>query len=152
MMDLKSFTAAISQIAEEKGIPYDKVIESIESAIAAAYKKDYGQKGQIVKAKLDPETGKAKFWQVKLVVDKDMLYTDEELEAMKDRTLEQMENFQEGEKKVRFNPEKHIILEDAKKIKKDIKVGEELETVLETKEDYGRIAAQKPQSRLFCRK
>jgi N utilization substance protein A len=82
MMDLKTFTAAIAQIAEEKGIPYDKVIESIESAIAAAYKKDYGEKGQIIKAKLDPETGKVKFWQVKLVVGEDMLYTEEELEAM----------------------------------------------------------------------
>lgn len=43
-MDIKSFTAAIAQIAEEKGISYEKVIESIESAIAAAYKKDYGKR------------------------------------------------------------------------------------------------------------
>ena len=35
-------------------MPKDKVIETIEMAIAAAYKKDYGEKGQIVRAKLDP--------------------------------------------------------------------------------------------------
>ena len=56
-MDLKSFTSALSQIAEEKGIPAEKVIETIEMAIAAAYKKDYGKKGQIIKAKFNPKTG-----------------------------------------------------------------------------------------------
>ena len=44
-MDIKTFTSAIAQIAEEKGIPSEKVIEIIEQAIAAAYKKDYGEKG-----------------------------------------------------------------------------------------------------------
>ncbi|MDO8264767.1 MAG: transcription termination factor NusA, partial [Candidatus Parcubacteria bacterium] len=44
--------------------------------------------------------------------------------------------------KVRFNPEKHIILKDAKKLEKGIKAGEELKLPLNAKEDYGRIAAQ----------
>ncbi len=44
--------------------------------------------------------------------------------------------------KVRFNPEKHIMIEEAKKIKPKIKSGEELEIALEAKEDFGRIAAQ----------
>ena len=39
-MDVKNFTSAIAQIAEEKGISPDKVIETIEMAIAAAYKKE----------------------------------------------------------------------------------------------------------------
>jgi len=134
-MDLKNFTSAISQIAEEKGISSEKIIESIETAIAAAYKKDYGQKGQIVKAKLDSKTGKAKFWQVKIVVTEDMLYTEEELEALKDKEPEE-------DGKIRFNPEKHILLDEAKKIKKTIKAEEELEIPLKEKKDYGRIAAQ----------
>ncbi|MCX6760427.1 MAG: transcription termination/antitermination protein NusA, partial [Candidatus Nealsonbacteria bacterium] len=70
-MDLKNFVSAAAQIAEEKGIPLERVIESIETAFAAAYKKDYGKKGQIVKAKLNMETGQAKFWQVKIVVTPD---------------------------------------------------------------------------------
>jgi len=72
-MDIKNFASAIGQIAEEKGIPVEKVIETIEQAIAAAYKKDYGKKGQLIKAKLDPESGNVNFWQVKLVVDSLMI-------------------------------------------------------------------------------
>jgi len=148
-MDIKNFLSAISQIAEEKGIPYERVIESIESAIAAAYKKEYGKKGQIVKSKLNPETGEAKFWQVKLVVDENMIYTEEELEALKEQGIEKRfddESFvkpAEGEiVKVRFNPEKHLLLEEAKKIDKKLKPGDELEIPLEVKQEYGRIAAQ----------
>jgi len=138
-IDLKSFTAAISQIAEEKEIPTEKIIATIETALSAAYKKDYGKKGQVIKAKLDPQTGEAKFWQVKLVVDKKMIYSDSELEKLKDKKIEPKE---EGEKKVRFNPEKHIMINEAKKMNSKIKAGEELEMSLEAQKDYGRIAAQ----------
>lgn len=137
-MDLKTFNLAISQIAEEKGISREKVIETIEQAIAAAYKKDYGKKGQIIKAKLDLETGKVKFWRVKQVVDESMIYTEKELEEIKKGKKKP----KEGEKKIRFNPERHIMLEEARKIKKNVKVGEEIKIPLETHEDYGRIAAQ----------
>jgi N utilization substance protein A len=145
-MDLKNFASAISQISEEKGISSERIIESIETAIAAAYKKDYGQKGQIVKAKLEPESGKLKFWQVKLVVTEDMIYSEEELEKMKEEKesvfVPPSGTSADKEEKIRFNPEKHIMLEEAKKIKKGIKTGEELEIDLVTKKDYGRIAAQ----------
>jgi len=141
-MDFKSFASAISQIAEEKGIAPEKVIESLEQALAAAYKKDYGKKGQKILAKFNSKTGELRFWQVKLVVDQSMIYSDEELEKMKDKeekiSLEEIE----AEKKVRFNPEKHILLEEAKKIKPDIKPGEEFVIELTPKKDYGRIAAQ----------
>ncbi len=56
-MDLKNFASAIAQIAEEKEIPHAKAIEIIETALAAAYKKDYGRKGQLIKTKLNPVTG-----------------------------------------------------------------------------------------------
>jgi N utilization substance protein A len=149
-MDLKNFTSAMAQIAEEKGIPMEKIIDSIETAIAAAYKKDYGKKGQIIKAKLNPSTGELKFWQIKIAVTPDMLYTEEELEELKKQAKEHPEKAKNKEKeeeeskteKVHFNPEKHIFLEEAKALKPDIKAGEELEIALETKTDYGRIAAQ----------
>ena len=64
-----------------------KIIETIEAAIATAYKKDYGQKGQKIKAKFNPVSGDVKFWQVKLVVDDSMLYTEQEIEEMKDIKL-----------------------------------------------------------------
>ncbi len=144
-MDIKSFTSAVAQIAEEKGISSEKVIESIESAIASAYKKDYGEKGQKILAKLNPETGEVKFWQVKLVVDKKMIYSEEELEKLKKKKVKEEPSSAktiEGKEKVRFNPEKHIEISEAKKIKPKIKAGEELIIDLQPKKDYGRIAAQ----------
>ncbi len=128
-MDIKNFTLALDQIAEEKGISTEKVKESIETAIAAAYKKDYGQKGQLIKCKLDFKTGEFKFWQVKTVLSNDMIYSEEETE-------------EEVEDKVRFNPERHIMLEEAQKDNPKIQAGEEIETELVTKEEYRRIAAQ----------
>jgi transcription termination/antitermination protein NusA len=151
MMDLKNFAAAISQIAEEKGISKDKIIESIESAIAAAYKKDYGKKGQIIKAKMNQETGDLKFWQVKYVVDESMIFSEEEIAEMEAQSAEGFArdddrpvSQEEGKEnvKVRFNPEKHIMIEEAKKVNPKIKTGDEMETDLETRIDYGRIAAQ----------
>lgn len=142
-MDIKNFTSAISQIAEEKGIPLEKVIGSIETAIAAAYKKDYGERGQLIKAKLNPETGGVKFWQIKLVVSEEMIYSEEELEKLKSASAKAtVDKEKKKEEKIRFNPERHIMLKEAKKIKKGVKAGEELEMSLKTREDYGRIAAQ----------
>ncbi|MBL7142377.1 MAG: transcription termination/antitermination protein NusA [Candidatus Pacebacteria bacterium] len=149
MFDIKNFMSAIAQIAEEKSISPEKVLETIEVAIAAAYKKDYGKKGQIIKAKLDPESGDVQFKQVKIVVDKKMIYSEEELEKMSASSADApTRRKEEGliseaeDKKIRFNLEKHIMFEEAKKINSKIKVGEELETDLEEKKDYGRIAAQ----------
>lgn len=139
--DLKSFSSAIAQIVEEKGISYDKVIESIEAALAAAYKKEYGKKGQIIKAKFDPETNEVKFWQIKLVVDKSIIYSDEELEEMR-KKKKISEIPEESLKKIKFNPERHILFEEAKKINPEINTGEELKIPLKTEKDFGRIAAQ----------
>jgi len=148
-MDIKSFQRALAQIAEERGISPEKVIETIEVAIATAYKKDYGQKGQKIKAKFNPVSGDVKFWQIKTVVDQSMLYTEEEIEEMSRQRRDpsvagkDAEEVREGEdKKYVFNLEKHIMFEDAKKDYLKIKIGEEIEIPLETKKDYGRIAAQ----------
>ena len=43
-MDLKTFTSAVMEIAQERGIPQERVIEVIEAALASAYKKQYGKK------------------------------------------------------------------------------------------------------------
>jgi len=144
-MDIKSFKGALAQIAEERGISPEKVIETIEAAIATAYKKDYGQKGQKIKAKFNPVSGDVKFWQVKLVVDDSMLYTEGEIEEMKERKEIPQDEARAGEeppKKYVFNPEKHMMLNDAKKDYPEIKAGEEIEIPLVSKQDYGRIAAQ----------
>jgi N utilization substance protein A len=135
-MDQKQFFSAMAQIAEEKGISEDQIIETLEMAIAAAYKKDYGKKGQNIKVRFDAKTGEINVFQVFLVVDKTMLKPESE----EDEEIIEEEN--EEDKKIKFNPYKHIMIEEAKKIKKSVKLEDELEIKLETHSDFGRIAAQ----------
>jgi len=133
-VDLKTLTSAVMEIAEDRGIPQEKVIKIIADAIASAYKKEYGKKRQKIIAKLNPKTGEVKFWQVKQVVTEDMILLEEEKPASAKATA--------GEEKIRFNPERHIMLEEAKKIDSKIKKEDELKIPLKTKEDFGRIATQ----------
>src|SRR3989344_363629 len=69
MMDLKSLKKAVEQIADEKGIDATQVLEAIESSIAAAYKKEYRKKEEIVRCRFDLKNGELKFGQIKTVVD-----------------------------------------------------------------------------------
>jgi len=141
-MDQKQFLLAVNQIAEEKGIAPEQIVETLEMAIAAAYKKDYGKKGQNIKVHFDPKTGEIEVFQVFLVVEKDMLRPEEEGEAeLEEQAMEENEEPSE-DKKIRFNPYKHMIVEEAQKLKKGVKPGEEVQIKLETHTDYGRIAAQ----------
>lgn len=111
-MPISPFLAAINQICEEKGLKKEVVLETIEAALAAAYRKDFGQPDQIIKVSLDIENDKMKVFQVFDVV--------KEVE----------------------NPQREISLSEAKKIKKDIKEGETIEKELPSHRDFGRIAAQ----------
>lgn len=189
MFDIKQFLLAIKQIAEEKGIPEENVLETVEAAIAAAYKRDYGKKGQVIRAKLNSETGGVKMTQIHYVVegvDEEGNITGQlplklmeekpdfmEMDSIRSRARgkvtssddhgEATSNGMEGrsrnkklpepekesgiedkeeEIKIKFNPEKHIILDEAKKKNKKAKVGDEIVTDLETHTDFGRIAAQ----------
>lgn len=140
MFDLKVIHSVLDQLEEERGIPREKILEAIEMALATAYKKEYGKRGQYIRAKFDLNSGKADFYQVKIVVDESkVIFTEEGEEA--DKISDHPEVAEEG-LKVRFNPEHHILIEDARKIKKGVEVGEELIFPLENKGDYGRIAAQ----------
>lgn len=165
MLNIKELGKALKQVAEEKGLDPEKVVEAIESSIAAAYKKEYGERGEIVKCKLDMKTGELKFWKIKTVVDESTVRFVEEEEVpvgtegvvvtataipagkkdkeKKSSAKKRAEEENEDEQKLpRFNPERHITVEDAKKEKKGAALGEELTFPLETKEDFGRIAAQ----------
>lgn len=64
------FLAAINQLCDEKNIPRERVIETIEAALRAAYRKDYGNKNQIIDVKLDEKSGIATVFQVYDVVEK----------------------------------------------------------------------------------
>ncbi len=130
MLDLKTFKSALEQLEEERKIPKEKILDAIEQAMAAAYKKDYGKRGQIIRARFDLDTGKTDFYQIKIVVDESVAILDDSEEVA------------EGDERVHFNGEHHIMLADAKKIKKDVELNDEVVFPLEAKDDYGRIAAQ----------
>ncbi len=155
MLNIKDIGKALKQVAEEKGLSYEQVLEAIETSIAAAYKREYCERGAIIKCKFDLKTGDLKFWQVKTVVDETMIrFVEEKTEEEKaaeeaDRKAGKIkkepvkEEIESDEPKLpRYNPDRHILLADAKKIKKGVKLEEELIFELETHEDFGRIAAQ----------
>ena len=155
MLNIKELSKALKQVAEEKGLDPDKVLDVIESSIAAAYKKEYGERGEMVKCKMDQKTGELNFWQTKTVIDETTVRFVEEEEETLAAEGEAADKKNEGKKKQevivedddeqklpRFNPDRHIIFAEAKKIKKDVELGEEMMFPLETHEDFGRIAAQ----------
>jgi len=143
-MDLKNLTVLINHISEEKGLSQERVLEAVEQSLAAAYKKEFGKKGQVIQAKIEPKSGSVEFWQEKLVVDDSMIYSEEELAALKegeprpeDSGREAVEEPPEGGK-VHFNPERHVMKAEVK----GKKLGDILEIKLKTQTDFGRIAAQ----------
>lgn len=113
-MAISSFMAAVNQIADEKGIDRDIVIETVESAVAAAYRKDYGHPDDVIRAKFEDESENIDLWQIHTVV------ADDEIESSHSQ----------------------ITLTEARTTKPDAEIGDEITTPLEPKQDFGRIAAQ----------
>ncbi len=138
MFDLKVINSVVQQLEEERGIPREKTLEAIAMALATAYKKEFGKKGQIIRASFDVNSGQVEFWQVKVVVDRDQVI----MEGDEEMTHEEMKEADAEDIKIRFNPEQHMLFEDAKKIKKDASLGDELIFPLDAQADFGRIAAQ----------
>ena len=152
---MSDITNAIKQICDEKGLSYDAVITTIESALAAAYRKDYGEKNQNIKVEYNPETNGSKVFDIKTVVED---VPEEELAALEANEIVEVKSrgkkedvkvevapVVEGEveeEKHRFNPKTEIQISDAKKIDKKYKIGDEIKTELETHDEYGRMAAQ----------
>lgn len=140
---LGDFGSAISALCEEKGISKERVIETIEAALAAAYKKDYGKKGQNIKAVFDEKTGSANYFLLKEVVDETTREFVEEKEDGVEAPVAYVSSEESDEEKLlRYNAERDLLVSEAKKIKKDAKLGEVLEIELEQHQDYGRVAAQ----------
>ncbi len=142
MFDLKVINSVLSELEEVRGIPRASIIEAIEAALATAYKKEYGKKGQIIRTTFDIHTGETNFFQVKIVVDESRVIFEDESEAGKGFAGEDQTLGSETGERVVYNPEHHILLEDARKIKKDAQLDEEIIFPIESKGEYGRIAAQ----------
>ena len=111
-MNQSKFLQAINLIAEEKGLSKEKVIQTVEAALAAAYRKDYGNKEQNIKVVLDQITGGMDIYLLKEVV--------EEVE----------------------NEESQMTEKEAQKYNKGVKVGDTIEIECPAPAGFGRIAAQ----------
>ncbi len=146
MFDLKVINSVLDQMEDERGIGREKMIDAIEQALATAYKKEFGKRGQIIRAHFDIGTGNTVFNQIKIVADDTTVRIDEqvdhEAESDERHSHEEEAPIVDGDLRVRFDPEKHILIESARLIKKDVTVGDELTFPLEPKDDFGRIAAQ----------
>ena len=145
---MSEITKAIQMLCDEKNLPYESVMEAIEFALAAAYRKDFGNKQQNIKVKFDPETGDMKAWDVKTVV-KDI--AEEDLEAAQEELAKRREKAKEEGRELteeeiadlpHFNPKMELMISSAKEINKKAKVGEVMEIPLEIPSEFGRMAAQ----------
>ena len=146
LFDLKILKATIEQIEQEKKIPAAALWDAIEQSLAAAYKKDYGKKGQVIRAKLDQDTGSVSFTQVKTVVDETTVrpaLTQEEVDALQANPALREAEKNDEELMPRYDEEKHMMLDAARLLKSNAQVGDEIVFPLEQPEaDFGRVAAQ----------
>ncbi len=111
-LDLRQLSAMTKVIAEEKGLPEDTILEVVQMAIAAAWRKDHGDKEMNVRALLDTNTGKATVFIEREVIEDGLAY----------------------------NPATEIPLAEAKAIKPEAEIGDLVEESEEVT-DFGRVAA-----------
>lgn len=119
----KEFFAALEVLEAERGIKKEFFLESLETALASAFRKIHGE-AMNARVKLIPEKNQIKVWSYKTVVANDI-------------DIEPNEN---GEGGFVFDPDKMLTLEEAQAIKKSYKVGDVIEQEEDPK-DFGRVAA-----------
>ncbi|HSX07855.1 MAG TPA: transcription termination factor NusA [Candidatus Saccharimonadales bacterium] len=69
-LDVKQLVMAVRAIAEEKNLPEDTVREVVEQALAAAYRRDYGEREQEVRVTMNLTSGQVDAYVSKEVVEK----------------------------------------------------------------------------------
>jgi len=187
----KEVIQAIKAICDEKHIPVESVMATIEQALAAAYRKDFGDRLQNLKVKFNPENMEIRVFDVKEVVEDQELDEegnvigsdiaqsdsasgasdgasdgaqsdgDDKIQNLKpkiqksdkdDKSKEDEDSIptstrlqndgEETEEEERFNPKTQIMISQAKEIKKDVEIGEELVQELPVPGEFGRMAAQ----------
>lgn len=133
-MQTPNFLAAINMIAEEKNLPRDIIIETVEAALAAAYKKDYSDKDQEARAVLDQETGEVHLFVSKAVVaDGDVINDHLEIELSEAKKLDKKAEVREVIEDVVDEETNEVITPG---------VGAYMVEMEVFPEDFGRVAAQ----------
>ncbi|MFZ6015715.1 MAG: transcription termination factor NusA [Patescibacteria group bacterium] len=165
---------AIKAICDEKLLTEEAVLEAVEAALAAAYRKDFGNKNQNIKCEFDPEkydgeTAGIRIFDVKQVVEdmelpedyferfdaahggkKDQKPGDKKPEDKEKKDEKSAESKSEAEQTAEseeeeefiFNPKTMIMLSDAKDLKPDAKIDDEIRVELNIPAAFGRMAAQ----------
>ncbi|WP_321328144.1 transcription termination factor NusA [uncultured Ilyobacter sp.] len=72
--DAKVFLEALTELEKEKGISKESLIETVEQALLAAYKKHYGEEDSSIEVEINRETGDVKVYEIKTVVEEEDLY------------------------------------------------------------------------------
>ncbi len=111
-LDLKQLSSMVSVIAEEKGLPEEVVLDVVQMAIAAAWRRENGDREMNVRALLDINTGKATVFVEREVIEDGLAY----------------------------NTATEIPLSEAKKLDKDAEIGGTVEESFEVT-DFGRVGA-----------
>ncbi|MFH0857314.1 MAG: transcription termination factor NusA [Candidatus Magasanikbacteria bacterium] len=139
---------AIEAICHEKGLDYEEVLDALQTALGAAYRKDFGNRQQNLKVEYDVETGDMKVWDIKEVVEdiaeEKLLHDQEEMTRRRENALDQGRELTEEdvEDLTKFNPKTEMMLTEAKTFKKTAKVGDTLELEQPVPGEFGRMAAQ----------
>lgn len=147
---------AIRQICEEKGLAYESVIDAIQSALAAAYRKDFGDKNSNIEVEFDPATAESKIFDVKTVVEdmdlEELEKAEEERRAKAEALATQIEEARKKGEEIpaisieddlgpRFNPKTDIMVSEAQVLKMGAKIDDVIRTEMPTPSEFGRMAA-----------
>ena len=137
---------AMKQIADEKGIKVETVLDAIQQALAAAYRKDFGTKNQNVSIEFDAETGGMRAYDLKTIVPDVDLEEIARLDAEENQRREEAlakgeEPPMEDPNRPRFNEKTELMIGDAKKLQGGVSIGDELKLALEIPTAFGRMAA-----------
>ena len=106
------FMVALKQLAAERHLPMEQVLGAIEVALASAFKKDNPASGQNISVTLNPNSGEVSVYALKTVV--------EDVE----------------------DTEREITLDEAKRIRRDVAIGDEVAAAEPLPHNASRIAAQ----------
>ncbi len=132
-MDMPNFLPAINMLAEEKNLPREIVVETVEAALAAAYKKDYSDKDQEARCELDQETGEIRLYVSKAVVEDDAVENEHlEISLTEAKKLDKKAVVTEAVEAV--EDEEGNILEEG--------IGAYMVEMQVHPENFGRVAAQ----------
>src|SRR6195952_2265465 len=131
-MDFKQLGVAIKAIAEEKNLPEETVQEVVEQALAAAYRRDYGEREQEVRVTMNVNTGDVDAYVTKEIVDKvedeifDISVSDAQVIRKNAKVGETVEIHEKVENfgRVAAQPAKQVILQRLREAEREIIMNE----------------------------